>query len=839
MRIGYVLVGNPPFWQTGYGNQLDLLGESLARKGCKVAHICDWGYAGPMMRHRSAVVSTDVRVYPVSEYPGTLRDDDMRAYVSHFCAEEGLDDVICIYLGDVWKWNHIATVLPNTICLCPVDGSAIIAREVMVMSSFDRLAAMSKYGAGILEEHTGQEILYFPHGYDDRLLDITQSKRAIRARWEGLATAGDQFIVGYFGDFSERKEPELNLLGYRKFLEQIGDEAANTLLYIKAKGEHPQSLSPEAVIGSLGLPRELVQEVPMGDLKMGLSVEQVGRLLRGIDVLLHCSSQEGFGLFQIEAQAVGTPVINTEFGPMPELNACEDLVVPVGSYRTANGVQYGQPDSDAIAERLLMLYEDWKVEMNDSEDHPQTGRSSHLVRWAWDYSYPEVFREHIWPQLQAYADEISSPRVKTILPRDLRHVALVSTYGIECGIATYTNMLAEELVKCGYEVSIIAEVTEEQRARVEPYDSESHSTFNVYRCWDRKYEDWGMAKSVLAEIQPDILHLQHEWAIFSGPGALGIRGLLASADCHRSITWHTPDFLTMAPSAGDDAVLTYDSIVDLHITHNKSKSKMMAAVLNNGVTHIPHGVKEIQASPGARAALGIPENVPFFFAYGFLSGSKGTHVLLEAAVKAAERGPYFELVAYGGHHANLPSSHALYEMCESIAAGKAQVHFIPETISEEDLDEHAQACDFFCFPYMGEVVVGSAVNSSSGAVFRVIGSGKPVIATDEGRLRDLVGGVHGWKVGQGDVDAMADAISEAAKSLHTERYAEMAGHVADFARTNSWKEMGRRHIEAYQKVCGFHAVHATVAMRVVPFEHGGGDFMDAVELASSTGSEEE
>ena len=47
-----------------------------------------------------------------------------------------------------------------------------------------------------------------------------------------------------------------------------------------------------------------------------------------MDVMLHASQQEGFGIFQIEAQACGVPVISTNFGPMPELNSDLNLCVP-------------------------------------------------------------------------------------------------------------------------------------------------------------------------------------------------------------------------------------------------------------------------------------------------------------------------------------------------------------------------------------------------------------------------------------------------------------------------------------------------------------------------------
>ena len=153
---------------------------------------------------------------------------------------------------------------------------------------------------------------------------------------------------------------------------------------------------------------------------------------------------------------------------------------------------------------------------------------------------------------------------------------------------------------------------------------------------------------------------------------------------------------------------------------------------------------------------------------------------------------------------------------------------------------HCHATDFLAFPYEGELLTGSAISSSSGAVFRTLSAGKPLIVSDEGRLRDLVGGLHGWKVAQGDVESLKDAIVDAVltKVRDSSRYERMCYSVRELADRLSWDKVATRHARAYDKVCslwGIYSSQSTGAFAGITGEPI--DFMSHVALESSTGSE--
>lgn len=835
VKVGFAILGNPPFYPTGYGTQCRLLGEKLVADGFDVCHISDWEYSGPIMNWNG------ISIYPVSEYPGTLTSSDVQEKIAHFCAERDLDDIICIFLGDIWKWNEMGTYLPNSLIICPVDGSGLNPREVMAMGSFKHIAAMSEHGVDVIEEHTGMRPLYLPHGFDPEINNsvLNDSVRAIRSRWVDLygksarppSKGDDLFIVGFFGDMSVRKEPEINLMGFRKFVESLEPEEQHLIrLYLKSKPDHAQG-QDLSVYQKVGIPQQLVLTVPETTSKLGLNKQQMGRLLKGVDVLLHCSSQEGFGIFQIEAQSVGTPVINTDFGPMKKLNACQDLISPLKSHRTFHSTNYGQTSPEEIAKRLHILFNEWKDELL------WKSRCQVVRDWALDWTYDEVYSKFISPQLESIVQGLKAPRIVIRKPTEsIAHICFVSTYGTECGIATYTKMLSHALIDAGFKVSILAEITAEHPASDE-IEEDEHGV-EVYRCWSRTVPRWVMAEEILEKLSPDIIHAQHEWTMI-GDSAPALRYLIAACKGGRVITWHTPDF-PANPRAMSEFML-YDSICDLHVLHNRSKVPIIASQCVNGVTHIDHGILPMGRNPDARSIVGVAERAPMIFTYGFLTGGKGVHTLLKAAVEAVKQAPYFELVAYGGAHPKYPTHPDLLKECHDLASKSEQIHFIPELLSEEDIDLHCQAADYLAFPYEGELMTGSSISSSSGAVFRVLGSGKPVIASDEGRLRDIIGGIHGWKVAQGDVPSLTKAIVNAVNTRvdDVNRYRQMRYEVTLLADSLSWPKIAVRHSNAYEKLGSLWGVYSKDATGSFTGITGEGiDFMSDSKIQSSTGIDE-
>ena len=268
-------------------------------------------------------------------------------------------------------------------------------------------------------------------------------------------------------------------------------------------------------------------------------------------------------------------------------------------------------------------------------------------------------------------------------------------------------------------------------------------------------------------------------------------------------TLHTPDF------AKNEIVETAKQS-DLTILHNQPLAQKMNGSLPNAVQHIPHGV-ELILTTSDRQQTGVPSGIPLLFNFGFCSPSKGVFELVRAA-KMLKQGElkdstgepltttHFELVIYA-----TKSNKEYFERCQTEAQGVDGIVLSDDVLPEEGIDFWASTCDFVVFPYTS-ANHPFQINSTSGAAMRVLSAGKPVIATDEGRLRDLIGGIHGWKCSMGSVEDLALCLREAINQFNFDKksYEKMCGQVRELAERFSWEKVANKHIECYSKLSKLH-----------------------------------
>ena len=815
---GIVLLGNPPMYRTGYGTQLKLLGQSLVNAGYAVAHVCDFGYAGHMF------TLDDVDVYGCDELPGQLTSTTLKNHIRDWRKRHMIDNWCLIGLGNVHNWVGLTRDVRNSLLMVPVDGDDLKSHDIDAMHSCGKLAGISQFGGEIIHKHFPGPT-YLPHGYDPQLVRLNRSQRAVRAT-ATFQQAADCFLVGFLGDASIRKCPAENLEAFMRFAEGKTD----VRLWIKGSNHNQgQDLSSQLEM----LPQGMVLTTSDYDSQRGLDTNEMAELLRALDVLLHCSSQEGFGIFQIEAQALATPVINTGFGPMIELNAHSDLVVPVSHMREALDVKYGVPDIDGIVVRLEQLYSEWK-------DGSISKRRQHCSDWAGKYSFDAVFEEYFLPTitrlLQSGGINMDQPSLILNQPKKLRRIAFISTYDTQCGIATYTKMLAEAVSQLGVEVVILAEATDEHPIG----DSDIGDSIKVVRCWDRRFDAGSALLDALGQFQPDIVHIQHEWALFSRSREMW--EVLREADIRVAVTYHTPDFVEQHHEPAWSHLYAHSSFVDGVIVHNEFIARSIRGKIFPPVCHIDHGIRALPDIPDARDETKIPEGVPMLLNYGFASNSKGTLDLIRAVDIVKERGncPYFEVVVFAGDHPHWEMDPYL-KQCSEESKGIPGLSFVREFIEDDKLDVMLSATDFIVYPYSG--VPGHEILSTSGAVMRGLGAGKPVICTDEGRLRDILGGGHGFKASMRSPESLADAIEHAVGLFNSSKaqYRVMCDNVVALAESRSWPIIARRHLDVYQRLCSVWSIRPDRVMpaRPVWLQNNAQDILDYEAVESSELDEEE
>jgi glycosyltransferase involved in cell wall biosynthesis len=209
------------------------------------------------------------------------------------------------------------------------------------------------------------------------------------------------------------------------------------------------------------------------------------------------------------------------------------------------------------------------------------------------------------------------------------------------------------------------------------------------------------------------------------------------------------------------------------------------------VTVVHNGVNLEQFRPDAdagartRAAWGVQGPVALYV--GRLNRQKGTDVLIEAARRLRASGAPLTVVAAGplGQFSG-PGAEPRWDRLLEEAGG---LYLGP--VPEADLPAVYNAASVFVMPTRHLEMFGMAVVEAQA-------TGKPVIATDHGGLRETVcTSAGGMLVPPGDAEALARAVRQACEGGQTPGH---AGAVREFAARFDWERVCDRLELVYEEV---------------------------------------
>jgi glycosyltransferase involved in cell wall biosynthesis len=168
---------------------------------------------------------------------------------------------------------------------------------------------------------------------------------------------------------------------------------------------------------------------------------------------------------------------------------------------------------------------------------------------------------------------------------------------------------------------------------------------------------------------------------------------------------------------------------------------------------IPHYSPEAVIVEKAKEKL-ILLNKEVLTFFGFLRPQKGLELLAEATLRAKTVIPNLVLLVVGGRHARLPDVSPIFD--------RYPRDFIVLTgyVSKEDLPLYFSATDAFIFPYEDNIL------SASGAMYSVLGYGKPIIVTNAPKFYECKKFNAGLVVPLGDLNALVNAIISALKDTN-------------------------------------------------------------------------
>jgi len=283
------------------------------------------------------------------------------------------------------------------------------------------------------------------------------------------------------------------------------------------------------------------------------------------------------------------------------------------------------------------------------------------------------FPEQDDPHISRLADLISDVEASK------RDVALVSTWNIQCGIATYTKYL-----------------------------------FNAIKKIDNQFP---LSVHPISEgvdgVVGRIVHYQHEY---------GIIPKIPRTRSKVTITFHS------VPENIGSTLVAYEKNLNVvaYVAHFKEAKDIISTSTEKDVWLIPHGSKII---PGAnepavkeyfRKLIEIPIDEPCAYMFGFQSDNKNYSMVTQACEKAGVK-----LIISGA-----VNDHANYR--GNIGCGRDNI-VLGRYLSEIEVDLYALASDILLFQ-----TNPLEHYSCSGALHRVIGAGRPVICNRVKHYSDLI-----------------------------------------------------------------------------------------------------
>ncbi len=316
---------NSPYQPTGYGVQAGYLVDRLKRDGYAVAALSNYGLEG-----NNSTLETPYGTIPhYARGMEAYSNDVAPMHHAHWLQQNPDAKDVFISLYDVWvlkgsAWDKMRKIASWT----PLDHVTMPPKvEAWLRKPNVTPIAMSPFGVKQMNDK-GIDCLYIPHGVDTKVMKPTYEINGVPTR-EYLGFGKDDFVVGMVAankasGLVHRKAFSENIMAFSVFLQSHPD--AKLYLHTDPLGS-AGGWNLLKLLEACGVPESAVRFPNLVDYKYGISPEILAAFMTTMDVLLAPSYGEGFGVPQMEAQAVGTRVIGSDWAAAPGLLSDDSFLV--------------------------------------------------------------------------------------------------------------------------------------------------------------------------------------------------------------------------------------------------------------------------------------------------------------------------------------------------------------------------------------------------------------------------------------------------------------------------------------------------------------------------------
>jgi len=307
-----------------------------------------------------------------------------------------------------------------------------------------------------------------------------------------------------------------------------------------------------------------------------------------------------------------------------------------------------------------------------------------------------------------------------------RCVAVISVFGINCGIATYTKYLCDALKLEVDELLVLAEDAD--------IGNDEGLGYEVHRCWDRRSGDFLRLYKRLEEFSPELVIIQHEFGLFP---KLNVWNTLISqlSRWRTAVTLHTVlehdvsnktihlDYLTR--------FLAEAPCRELIVHTPRARQTIRARGFSGRIHYIPHGCfppNPLERLPITKYGM-MPNQV--LFQYGFGSPHKGWDFAIDTVSLLVEKYPdiiYIGIFNVSSSNRNAAYFHSLLNVIREKKLEK-NVAIHRGFQSEETLRLYLRSSRIAFFPYRAPNQFWASWGAS-GAIQLPLSMGIPTILSD-------------------------------------------------------------------------------------------------------------
>ena len=408
MSLKIAWQSNAPWVGSGYGVMTAEITPLLKAAGHDVTILANFGLTGATMEWGG------MKVLPggIDAYSNDLHP----AAIANIIGEDR-DRGLGITLFDVWvmknpEWDNVPLL-----SWTPVDHNPAPPE---VLQFFKRggqkwALAMSRFGEQMLLEGgiARERVLYAPHSYNPEIFkpegtDMRADMKLPKDAHVTMINAANK------GNTPIRKCFPEQLYAWSRFAEKHDD--AYLYLHTEISGI-ANGVNIAKLLEIVKAPKDRVRIVPQFEYRMGIDNLTVARLYRSCDVLLAASRGGGFEIPLIEAQAIGRPVITTNWTAMPELVGAGWKIEGQIEFDVFQDAYWKVPAIDAIYEALEASY---AAKGTEREAAMRKG----AIEFVADYATPKVWEKHWTPVMAQMEAELKKMPKPGAINREQRRAAM-------------------------------------------------------------------------------------------------------------------------------------------------------------------------------------------------------------------------------------------------------------------------------------------------------------------------------------------------------------------------------------------------------------------------------